>query len=375
MTLRVLISTGEASGDSVGAELLKEMRRQGFNGEFFAVGGRKLEAAGAHLIGDSSTWGALGVYQALKMAPKLLIGAWEVSKWLESNTPDLVIAIDFGYMNVRLCRKAKKLGCRVLYFMPPGSWRRDRQGTDLARVADSIATPFSWSADMLRKAGANVEWVGHQVLQMAGEAPEGERDVLAILPGSRKHEIELNLPVFARAVALLGEMAAKPVIVAAPNADSDMLGRLWNRHCPMKAEVSRAGPYGTLKRSRAAIICSGTATLEAAVCRTPMVAAYVLDPLMILEAKLIRLKVDFIALPNILLERRAVPELYHPNASSETIATETSKLLRDSTERQAQLDDFEEIVRMLGPNDAITRTAKMALELIQPHRREFRPHI
>ncbi|MBA3726107.1 MAG: hypothetical protein H0W86_06555 [Armatimonadetes bacterium] len=361
---RVLISAGEASGDAVGAELVKEMRRQGFNGEVFAVGARKLEQAGAQLIADSSTWGALGVYQALKMAPKLLIGARGVSKWLESKVPDLVIAIDFGYMNVRLCRKAKKLASKVLYFMPPGSWRKDRQGSDLAHVADKIATPFSWSADLLRKAGANVEWVGHPAVQMAGEACDGERDVLAILPGSRKHEIELNLPVFARAVALLGEMAAKPVIVAAPNADSGMLGRLWNKHCPTKAEVSRAGPYETLKRSRAAIICTGTATLEAAVCRTPMVAAYVLDPLMILEAKLIRLKVDFIALPNILLEKHAVPELYHPNASPETIAIETSKLLRDSAERQAQLDDFEEIVKILGPNDAITRTAKMALELI-----------
>lgn len=361
---RVLVCTGEASGDAVGGLLVSEMRRLGFDGEVFAVGSRKLEAAGAELIANSSTWGALGVYQAVKMAPKLIAGGRYVRSWLKKNPVDLFIPIDFGFLNIRLCRVAKQNGTKVFYFMPPGSWRRDRQGGDLAELTDKIATPFPWSAEMLLKSGANVVWVGHPVLQMAGADTGEPRDRMAIMPGSRAHEIELNLPVFAQAFCKL-QTKLRPTIVAAPGANERRLSELWARNCSADVEISKEGSFGLLRQSRAAIICSGTASLEAAVCRTPSVVAYVLDSLMVLEAKVIRLKVKYIALPNIILDRLAVPELYYPNAIPDRIAEETQRLLDDGPQRTAQLSAFAELRELLGPQDAVTRAARIALSMLE----------
>jgi len=370
VTSRILISTGEASGDAVGGRLLEEMRTLGFTGEAFAVGSTRLREAGAEIIADSSTWGALGVYQAVKKAPRLIAGGLGVLRWLKGNKPDLVIAIDFGFLNVRVCKRAKRLGLKTLYFLPPGSWRRDRAGEDLPEICDAIATQFPWSEKMLREMGANVEWVGHPVTQMVGDvAASAERRLLAILPGSRRHEIELNLPVMARAVQMLhdaGSLAGFEVRIAcAPTTDSHWVKGLWARHCSVEAEVTQNGALATLRDSKAAIVCSGTATLEAAICNTPMVVVYVLDKLMVAEAKLIRLRFDFIAQPSILLNRLVAPELYYVNATAERIAQELTPLLADGSEkREQQLRDFKEIKELLGPNDAITRAAKMAIGLL-----------
>lgn len=370
MTPRVLISTGEASGDAVGGRLLEEMRALGFSGQAYAVGSTRLREAGAEIIADSSTWGMLGVYQAVKKAPRLIAGGLGVLRWVKANKPDLVIAIDFGFLNVRVCKRAKRLGLKTFYFLPPGSWRKDRAGEDLPEICDAIATQFPWSEKILLEMGANVEWVGHPVTQMVGDvAASSERNLLAILPGSRRHEIALNLPVMARAGQLLheaGKLGGLQVRIAcAPTADSRWVKGLWARHCSVEADVTQGGAIATLRAAKAAIVCSGTATLEAAICNTPMVVVYVLDKLMVAEAKLIRLKFDFIAQPSILLGRLVAPELYYINATAERIVEEVTPLLVDGSEiRKRQLSDFEEIKELLGPSDAITRTAKIAMRLL-----------
>lgn len=370
MTPRVLISTGEASGDAVGGRLLQEMRTLGFTGEAFAVGSTRLRAAGAEIIADSSTWGALGVYQAVKKAPRLIAGGMGVFRWVKANKPDLVIAIDFGFLNVRVCKLAKRLGLKTLYFLPPGSWRRDRAGEDLPEICDAIATQFPWSEKMLREMGANVEWVGHPVTQMVGDvAASADRSLLAVLPGSRRHEIELNLPVMAQAIQLLNDASTlsdfEVRIACAPTTDSRWVKGLWARHCSVDAEVTQDGALAALREAKAAIVCSGTATLEAAICNTPMVVVYVLDKLMVAEAKLIRVKFDFIAQPSILLNRLVAPELYYVNATADRIVEELTPLLADGSQnRERQLSDFKEIKELLGPRDAITRAAKMAMGLL-----------
>ena len=364
--MTVLISTGEPSGDAVGARLLEEMRRLGFNGKAFAVGSVRLRQAGAEMIADSSTWGALGVYQAVKKAPKLIAGGLGVFRWIKKNKPDLLIAIDFGYMNVRACKVAKKAGLKTFYFLPPGSWRRDRAGDDLPKIADRIATQFPWSEKLLADKGADVEWVGHPVKQMVGVVSNEQRHVLAILPGSRRHEIELNLPVMARAAQLLSDdlQGMQVKIACAPTADSAWVSSLWSRHCSISVTVTTDGALNALRKAKAAIVCSGTATLEAAICRTPMVVVYVLDKLMVAEAKLVRLKFDYIAQPSILLNRLVAPELFYVNATPKKIAAEVKQLLSDTDARRKQLSDFEEIESLLGPDDAITRAARIACDML-----------
>lgn len=346
------------------SRLLREMRSLGFQGEAYAVGAVHLRGARAHILADSSRWGALGIYQSLRVAPRVYGQYRRVLRWMKEHKPNLVIGVDFGYFNVRLLEQAKKIGAKTLYFMPPGSWRKDRQGRDLPAISDRIATPFLWSAEILKSMGANVEWVGHPVLQIAGEPSRASRTGVAVLPGSRRHEVEHNLPAIARALERVGEAAFPIWLALAPTADPAVVHSIWNRVTDLPVELQAGPAVETLKRCRAAIVCSGTATLESAVVKTPMVIVYRGDRIMELEYRIRRPRFDHIGLPSILLERRVCPELIQREATPERIATELMSLLEDGEVREMQLKAFEELRSLLGPATAITRTAEIALELL-----------
>lgn len=356
--MRVFFSAGEASGDRYAAAIARELPPCRVEG----IGGPCLRAFGAEIVADSSQWGAVSITQSAKVFFRAYAGMRRALAALASGTPGLFVPIDFGFMNVRLARRAKGLGWKVLYFIPPGSWRRDRQGADLPLVADEIVTPFSWSAEILRRMGASAHWFGHPLRQLAGEAPESERRGIAFLPGSRRHELDLHLPLMAEAVR--GE--PRPVEFAlAPNVDRAAVESRWRALAPARQDRLTVGDaYGVLKRAEAAVVCSGTATLEAALCRCPMVVIYKLSPAMALEAAIVRPKIQFASLPNILLQRAAVPELLHKRAQPEELRRQLDLLLNDPQARRAQTDAFEELEAMLGGDRAITETARLAARMM-----------
>jgi lipid-A-disaccharide synthase len=357
----IFISAGEASGDVVGAALIAELRRLGYDGPICAIGGSKMREAGAEIIADSSHWGVVGILQAFKVAPIIFAANRGIKRFIAQKRPELVIPIDFGYFNVRLARFAKSCGAKVLYFMPPGSWRRNGQARDLPSVTDRVATPFEWSAESLRSEGVNAEWVGHPILQLAGDLKEAPREYLALLPGSRNHEVALNLPRMAEIMEMLGD-APEPLIVAAPTFSPEEILRYWPGKS--KPRVWTDGTMSALKRSKAAIVCSGTATLEGAICGTPMAVIYQVTKLMSIQWYLVRHKVKFIALPNVLLDRGVVPELLGKDSDPANVAAVMRRLIDDTPEREAQLKAFSELQGLLGAPTGISRTAEIALEML-----------
>ncbi|MCO5296320.1 MAG: hypothetical protein M9921_05625 [Fimbriimonadaceae bacterium] len=357
--MRLFVSAGEASGDAYGAALLNALGPLP-NVAVEAVGGPKLRAAGARLVADSTRWGAIGIAQALRVVPRMLGSYYRAKRAVGRGEPGVLVPIDFGYMNLRLARHAKNHGWRVLYFIPPGSWRRDRQGGDLPALTDAIVTPFPWSAEHLCAMGANAHFFGHPLKQMVarGGVAEGVRETIAVLPGSRDDEVARNLPVIAEALAARPERAEFAV---ASSIGAARLESAWRRLAPGRTgdAFTEGDTYGVLKRARAGIVCSGTATLEAALCGCPMVVVYRVGPLAVLEAKLVRLKFDFISQPNILLGRRVVPELIQDAATAANVRAMLEPLLGKTPERAAQLEAFKELDALLGPADAIDRTAEL----------------
>jgi lipid-A-disaccharide synthase len=379
--MRVFFSAGEASGDAYAAALLREMVRLGPGLRFLfeGIGGSQLAAAGANVVVDSSKWGAISILQSLKVAPRVVGGYSKAKRALRKGRPGLFIPIDFGYVNVRLARYAKKHGWKVLYFIPPGSWRRHKQGKDLPAVADEIVTPFPWSAEILRKMGAKVHFFGHPLKQMIANHPryEGERASVAVLPGSRMHEIKENLPVVAQAVSAgpghrggaVGKANDFPYTIefaVASSVDAEDLRRRWLALAPERTgdTFSKADTYGVLSRARAAIVCSGTATLEAALCRCPMIVMYRFGKLTEMEIRFRRVRPKFISLPNILLDRPIVPELIQQEAIPKRIRSLLEGLLPDGASREDQLRAFEELDAVLGPPEAITKTAELGLKMM-----------
>lgn len=326
-----------------------------------AIGASKLSAAGAGVIVDSSSWGAVGIIESLLVARKVVSGFVTARNVLRVSGPGLFIPIDYGYINIKLAREAKRLGWKVLYFVPPGSWRRDKQGQDIPDVTDAVVTPFPWSADLLRAMGADAHFFGHPLKSMVALEPDRpERNGIAVLPGSRSHEVRHNVEAIVGAVAEFEE----PIKVAvAANLDPDDVRHQWEVAGGGTAEFRR-DTYGVLKEARAAVVCSGTATLEAALCHCPTVVVYRGSPWMELEYRIRRPKFEHISLPNILLGRRVLPELIQWEADPAVITHHLKALLADGPERSAQLGAFGELESLLGPTECFDKTAQLALALM-----------
>lgn len=352
----ILISAGEASGDAYGAALAKAIRGLLPEAHFQGIGGRRMREAGVDLLGDSSLWGVIGIIESLRVAPKIFRDSRPLVKMLKSAPPGLFIPIDFGYLNVGLCRLAKKLGWKILYFAPPGSWRRTKQGGDLPHLTDAIVTQFSWSADILSEMGAPAYWFGHPLKELIGHQPGAARDSIAILPGSRPHEVAANLGVIGNAVSGLG----MPLEIAmASSLGSEAF------QSTLEAKLTPNDTYGVLSRARAGVVCSGTATLEAAICGCPHVVVYRGSGWMNLEYKIRKPKFEFISLPNILLQRSVLPELIQDAATPEAIHDHLAAILGDSDARQKQLDAFAELDALLGPSEGISAAANLAVRLVK----------
>lgn len=359
------MSAGEASGDVYGAAFIRELRilDPSRDLDFECVGGKLLTGEGAELVCDSSSWGAVGITQALRQLPVVLAAFFRIRRHLLRGKPGLFVPIDFGFVNIRLCRVAKAAGWHVLYFIPPGSWRRNRQGRDLPSVTDAITTPFRWSAEILNSMGAKAFWYGHPIKQVVGKVGRlGEpSNLLAILPGSRKHEISHNLPLIAEAFRNRSEALT---FIVAPSVDVDSLRRNWQRLAPGKlAEFAVGDKYTVLQIAKAAVVCSGTATLETALCGCPMVVLYKVSPLMHLQGYLMGLKkARRFSLPNILLQRDIIPELTGWNVTASDLTNALENVLADPSR---QIEGFEELRATLGGDQAITETAKLAREFLR----------
>jgi lipid-A-disaccharide synthase len=332
--------------------------------QFQGVTGPRLRAEDVKSVVDSSRWGVVGIAQALRVAPVVYAGLQKAKAALSSGKPGLFVAIDFGFFNVKLARFAREKGWKVLYFMPPGSWRRDKQGGDLPAVANEIVTPFPWSAELLRGMGASAHWFGHPLKQIISSSELGARnsELIGVLPGSRRHELELNLPLIADALKGVDRVAE---FALAPSLDEGEVRVMWDRLAPGRSDRFTSGDtYGVLSRAHAAIVCSGTATLEAALLGCPMVVIYRLSAGMKFQAKVAGFKPEYVSLPNILLQRTAVPEAVGDGATAARVREVLLPLLAEGPEREAQLSAFAEIQELTGDVDAITRTAELALKIM-----------
>ncbi len=372
----IFIVAGEASGDQHGAMLAQALLERA-EVSLAGVGQQRMRQAGVELLFDSTGWSAIGVMEALRRVPKLLLRARQMIRWLSQHPPDLVVLVDFGAFNVRLGHQLKKKqDVPILYYFPPRSWSRSARGFEsLARIADRVATPFPWSAELLRASGIDATWVGHPVVDRI--SPPDDRGpvraklgldphapVVGILPGSRPAEIGLIAPLS------LG--AAKIVRRALPDAQFVISVAPTIKPKALEAQVRRAGLGGVrlapgtsdiVRAADLAISCCGTATLEATAAGCPMVVVYRGTALMRLEYLLRPPKLEHVAMPNIIAERRVVPELLDREATPAAVAEAALSLLGDPDRLAQTRRELLEVRGTLGPPEVSGRVAEIALEM------------
>jgi lipid-A-disaccharide synthase len=359
--MQVLFCAGEASGDLYAASLALELLRLDPRVRIGGIGGARLaQVANEPLIADSSKWGAISIVQSFREGFKVIRHYRAFKRALRTSEPGVFVPIDFGFVNLKFCRAAKEAGWRVVYFVPPGSWRRDRQGSDIPLLTDAVVTPFPWSAEILKGMGANVHFFGHPLKQIHKELIDTpfDRSGLAVLPGSRRAELEQLLPVLNAAL----DDYPKTVQLPVPSVHIPFLEQNWHRKQDSIINGRETGSVmRVLRTSEAGVICSGTATLEAALAQTPMVVVYKLSPLTVLETKILRMKrPQFFSQPNILLQREVVPELLQYDYTVESVKRTLDEIQTPAMVKK-QMQGFEEISDLLGGNDCITKTAELIL--------------
>lgn len=240
--MQIAIITGEASGDRVGGQLAQEILRLRPDAKIWGTGGKYLREGGAEVVIDSTRWGVVGIAAAVGLLPRILAARSQLHTALLQRRPDVLIPVDAGAFNVGfpliegLCPWARRKlpDTKILYYFPPGSWRRTLKNSSLAGLADKVATPFPWSETELRRFGVDAIFVGHPLLDivhpsgtMAAFADkhgiDPERPIVGILPGSRSQEIERILPVQLAAARIIHQRVhgVQFVLALAPTVDRE----------------------------------------------------------------------------------------------------------------------------------------------------------
>jgi lipid-A-disaccharide synthase len=376
---RVVLIAGEASGDAHGGQLACALLDRDPTLVLEGVGGAEMEKAGVRLFHDIRHLGVVGVVEVFSQWRAIWRVYRDLRARLRAAPPAAVVLIDYPEFNLRIARVAKALGIPVVYYVSPQiwAWRPGRLAAIAARV-DLMLLLFRFELDVYREAGVPCRWVGHPLLDDAASdgdqetfarrhrlAP-GER-VLGLLPGSRALEVSQLLPTMLDAAERLhaGGRLDRVLIAAAPSIDIGLIEAALERTGGFRARVTVAAgeAAGVLRASRAAVVASGTATLQAAVLGTPLVMVYRVSPFTAWIARRL-VTAPHLALVNVVAGRRVVPELVQEAMTAERIAAEVGRLLVDDRAAAAMKAELAGVRAALGEPGASARAAEAILELL-----------
>ncbi len=370
-----MIVAGERSGDVYGAALACQLNARISNLEFFGCGGEAMREAGVATSVDLHQVALIGISEVVSGLPKAYRAMRRLVKEAILRKPALAILIDSPSFNLRLAKKLKRQGIRVIYFVSPQiwAWKKWRIKKIKASV-DRMLCLFDFEEEIYRKAGVAVDYVGHPLVDLAGSRYSREEffrlagldlnlPTVALLPGSRKTEAAFNLPAMIEAAGRLA--SSRPVqfvIAAAPTLDPDWLQSLVARCCGDKAlaRILSNATHDALQHADVAVVASGTATIEAALCECPMVVVYRVSAFTALCAKLM-IDVPFYSMVNLLAGRAVVPELLQNDFDAAGVEARVQALLDDKEARNQMVQDLREVKARLGPKGAIERAAEAIL--------------
>jgi lipid-A-disaccharide synthase len=364
---RVFVSAGEPSGDHHAARVVAALREQAPGAVVEAFGGPALAEAGATIRFPMARYTVMGFLEAVGKIPAHLALLRRLEADCRAGRYDLVILVDYPGFNLRLADLAHRAGLRTLYYIAPQLWAwRPGRARRMARAVDRLAVILPFEPEFFGRLGLEAEFVGHPLAERVWPGREEARAaldldpgarVLALFPGSRDQEIGRIWPAFREAATDL---------LRAGDCDRVLVAGTSDGHYPGAGslEVCRDRAAELLAAADAALVKSGTTTLEAAMTGTPMVVAYRVHPVTAAIARRV-IRVPWISLVNLVAGRAVVPELVQRDASPVRLADAVRPLLRGgSAEVLAQRDGLAEVRRRLGAPGAAARVAAMARALV-----------
>jgi len=373
---KILIIAGEASGDLHGANLVKELKGLDPSLEIFGVGSKRMREAGVELLADAAEISVVGATEVLTHLGAIWRVYDRLKRFIRTERPDLLILIDFPDFNILVGKVAKKLGIPVLYYISPQvwAWRKGRIKT-LAKLVKAMMVLFPFEVDLYRRAGVDVRFVGHPLVDAVDsrftctEARmhfriDQEQMTVALLPGSRTKEITSLLPDMLVAAGILKDRFPRIqfLLPVAPTLEMSFVKGFVDRS-GLSVTVVNGAQYDVLRASDAAIVASGTATLETGLMAVPMVIVYRISKLSYFIGKMI-VDVKNIGLVNIVAGKTVVPELVQDQVSPEAIAAAIGDMLADPQRHAAVKSELEQVRILLGERGATGKAAAVVREFL-----------
>lgn len=371
---KILISAGEASGDVHAAAVTKALKKIDPSCEVFGMGGDCLREAGGEVLFDIKEHGVMGFIEVVKKLPALFKLRSDFGRVMDERRPDCLVTVDYPGFNMKLAKLAKDKGIPVVSYIPPSAWAWNKgRALKVAKLVTKIASIFPFEYDVYKEAGADVEFVGHplidivkpeldrkQALDFAGK--QSGRRLILLLPGSRLMEIQKMLPTLLDAAKLISEKEPD-IDFAMPRASTipkEMLEGMIEKS-GLKVKIVEGHIYDVMSVADLALATSGTVTLEAALCGLGCVIVYKTSPVSAFIARRV-INIPDIGLPNIVAGRHILPELLQENFTPEKTAQEALQLLEP--ERNAQMkQDLEYVRERLGAPGAVNRVAELVLRV------------
>ena len=373
---KVLMVTGEASGDLHGSHLVKHLKRLDPSLRIYGIGGEELRKAGMEILFHAQELSVVGIVEVCARLPQIVKAFQTLKREIVSSPPDLLILIDYPDFNMRIAAVARKHGVPVLYYISPQIWAwRQNRVKKIARLVDQMAVVFPFEAPFYEQHGVPVQFVGHPLMDrevpvmdtqelLQRFAMKSQWPIVGLLPGSRKSEIDRLLPVMLGAAVLIQKEfpEAQFIIPVAPGIREEDIKERVMRH-GLAVTLVKDQLHQALHICHLVLVASGTATLETALMKKPMIIMYRIALLTYLVGRLM-IKVPTIGLANIVAGRKIVPELIQGDASPQRIFQEAVLLLKDPQRMTAMEQELARVGELLGSAGASERVAGIAYDMI-----------
>lgn len=366
--MKYYLVAGEASGDLHGANLMKAIKAEDESASFRYYGGDKMQAEGGELRKHYAEMAFMGFTEVLLNLRTIFRNLKACKEDILAAHPDVLILIDFPGFNLKIAEFAKEQGIKVCYYISPKVWAwNQKRVLKIKRIVDKLFCILPFEVDFYKSWGMEVDYVGNPLLdEIAQFVPDPEfrtrykldKDIIALLPGSRKQEIERLLP------DMLSVTAAFPgqqfVVAAAPSFEEAYYRQFIDS---TNVTLVFGQTYQLLQVAKAAVVASGTATLETALFHVPQVVVYRGGAISVAIARML-VKIKFISLVNLIMDRKVVTELIQEDCNASQITAELKNLL-EGEGRKKMLADYAELSGKMGSAGASERTAKLIINFLK----------
>lgn len=366
--MKYYIIAGEASGDLHGSNLIKELRKKDAAANIRCWGGNKMETAGAVLVKHYRELAFMGFTEVIKNLPTIFKNLAFCKKDILDFKPDVLILIDYPGFNMRIAKWAHQQKIKVVYYISPQIWAwKENRVHAIKRDVDKMLVILPFEKDFYKKFNVEVDYVGHPLAEVISnfnrDNPDiGKEKIIAVLPGSRKQEILIKLPIMLQVADYFPDY--KFIVAKAPGLEDSFYEELLQPYKNVSSVADQT--YKLLAKSTAAMVTSGTATLETALFKVPQIICYKGGKISYEIAKRL-IKIKYIGLVNLIMNKEVVKELIQDELNVKNLVTELKLLLEDNQKINAVKKDYNNLFDLLqGSGNASANAAQKIYEFLVP---------